>query len=173
MPTPDSDIPIFLQRLARHEVNSIVFDVAGSPGEFQMPAKDLYHDTVKTGLIKDGWTITDDPLRVQAGEKDLYIDLGARRLLAATKGDQKIAVEVKSFLGPSEVKDLQQALGQFILYHDLLAISDPERTLYLAVSLEVYREIFEEPIGMVLLENQRLRLIVFDPHQEVLLQWIH
>jgi hypothetical protein len=27
-----------------------------------MPAKDIYHNIVCTALIKDGWTITDDPL---------------------------------------------------------------------------------------------------------------
>ena len=27
-----------------------------------MPVKDIYHDTVKNALIKDGWTITHDPL---------------------------------------------------------------------------------------------------------------
>ncbi len=26
-----------------------------------MPAKDIYHNEVKNALIKDGWTITDDP----------------------------------------------------------------------------------------------------------------
>ena len=26
-----------------------------------MPAHDTFHDAVKHGLIKDGWTITDDP----------------------------------------------------------------------------------------------------------------
>jgi hypothetical protein len=29
-----------------------------------MPAKDKYHEAVKTALIKDGWTITDDPLHI-------------------------------------------------------------------------------------------------------------
>jgi hypothetical protein len=30
-----------------------------------MPAKDIYHDTVKNALVKDGWTITHDPLRIR------------------------------------------------------------------------------------------------------------
>ena len=30
-----------------------------------MPAKDIHHDTVKNALIKDGWTITHDPLRLR------------------------------------------------------------------------------------------------------------
>ena len=27
-------------------------------------AKDIYHDTVRTALEKDGWTITDDPFNL-------------------------------------------------------------------------------------------------------------
>jgi XisH protein len=55
--------------------------------------------TVKTALIKDGWTITDDPLTLAIGERDLYVDLGAEKLLIADRGSQKIAVEVNSFDG--------------------------------------------------------------------------
>jgi hypothetical protein len=76
-----------------------------------MPARDRYHDQVKNALIKDGWTITDDPLHVKWGRKDMYVDLGAERLLAAEKGERKIAVEVKSFLGPSEMSDLEQSVS--------------------------------------------------------------
>lgn len=80
-----------------------------------MPAKDIYHDTVKKALIKDGWVITHDPLILKWGSKDLYVDLGAEQLVAAEKEGRKIAVEVKSFVSPSEVEDLEHALGQFIL----------------------------------------------------------
>ena len=66
-----------------------------------MPARDRYHDRVKNALIKNGWTITDDPLHIKWGKKDRYVDLGAEQLLAAEKGKRKIAVEVKGFLGHS------------------------------------------------------------------------
>ncbi len=32
-----------------------------------MPARDKVHDIVKNALIKDGWTITDDPLTLKFG----------------------------------------------------------------------------------------------------------
>ena len=63
-----------------------------------MPAKDIYHETVKNALIKDGWTITHDPLVLRWGTTDVYVDLGAEQLLAAEKNEQKIAVEIKSFV---------------------------------------------------------------------------
>ena len=81
-----------------------------------MPAKDLYHDAVKAALIRDQWIITHDPLTLKLGKKDFYVDLGARRLLAAQKEERKIAVEIKSFTGRSDINDLEKALGQYILY---------------------------------------------------------
>jgi len=62
-----------------------------------MPSKDLFHDTVKTALEKDGWTVTDEHLFIQVEDIDFYIDLTAERILAAEKTGQKIAVEVKLF----------------------------------------------------------------------------
>jgi hypothetical protein len=137
-----------------------------------MPVRDIYHDTVKKALIKDGWTITHDPLVLKWGFKDLYVDLGAERLLAAEKEGRKIAVEVKSFVGESEVDDLEDAVGKFILYHDILDRTEPDRVLYLAVRQAVHVSVFEEPIGRILLENQRVRLIIFDPQAEVIVKWI-
>jgi hypothetical protein len=102
-----------------------------------MPARDRYHNQVKAALVKDGWTITHDPLRLQWGAKDMYIDLGAEALLAAQKDLRKIAVEVKSFGSLSEMMDLEQAVGQFTVYHDVLSKVEPERELFLAVQEEV------------------------------------
>lgn len=136
-----------------------------------MPARDFYHDVVKLALIADGWTITHDPLVLQWGSKDLFVDLGAERLLAADKGDQKIAVEVKSFSGPSEIDDLEKALGQFILYHDILEEREPERRLYLAIPKEIHDDLFQEPVGQLLLKRERVRLLVFDSEAEVIVQW--
>ncbi|WP_255603813.1 XisH family protein [Oscillochloris sp. ZM17-4] len=90
-----------------------------------MPARDIYHRTVKQALIKAGWEITHDPLRLQWGSKDMYIDLGAETLVAAEQQGRKIAVEIKSFLGPSEIEDLRNALGQFILYRTIMQTTDP------------------------------------------------
>jgi len=137
-----------------------------------MPAKDLYHNVVKAALEKDGWAITHDPLRLQWGSRDLYVDLGAEELLAAEKGLRKIAVEIKSFVSASPVTDLENALGQYILYYDILARLESDRSLYLAIRQAVFLDLFEEPIGKLLLENNRMSLIVFDPQIEVIVKWL-
>ena len=76
--------------------------------------KDIYHDTVRTALEKDGWTITDDPLTLSVGKREVFVDLAAEKPLTAERQGEKIAVEVKSFISPSPVKDLQNAIGQYI-----------------------------------------------------------
>ncbi len=137
-----------------------------------MPAKDIYHDTVKRALQKDGWTITHDPFPLQIGRKRLSADLGAERLINAEKGTQKIVVEVKSFVGRSDVKDLEQALGQYILYRQVLNEMRSDRSLYLAISQAIFNSVFTIELGQVLLKNQIIKLIVFDDKSEVIVQWI-
>ncbi|MCY7276623.1 MAG: XisH family protein [Phormidesmis sp. CAN_BIN44] len=138
-----------------------------------MPARDIYHDTVKNALLKDGWTITHDPYRLKlARGKNLFIDLGAERLIAAERGIEKIVVEVKSFRSESEMRDLEDALGQFVLYEHLLTRYDPDRTLYLAVPDAVRQSVFEEEAGTVLIEDEVIRLFTFNPIQEVIVKWI-
>ena len=137
-----------------------------------MPARDIYHNTVKNALLKNGWTITHDPLKLEWGKKDLYVDLGAEQLIAAENAESKIAVEVKSFVGRSNIDDLEKALGQYILYNDILSEREPERILYLAIRNAVFTDLFEEPIGKLLLNKRRVKLIVFHPTEEVITQWI-
>lgn len=136
-----------------------------------MPARDIYHNTVKNALIKDGWTITHDPLRLTWGGKDMYVDLGAERLLAAEKAGQQIAVEIKSFVGDSEMDDLEKAIGQYVVYRAVLAEREPERVLYLAVPQDI-ADIFEQPLGKLLLKNDLAQVIGFDPQTEEIVQWI-
>nr|WP_044200089.1 XisH family protein [Oscillochloris trichoides] len=135
-----------------------------------MPARDIYHNAVTHALVKAGWQITYDPFRLQWGTKDMYVDLGAEELVAAEQQGQKIAVEIKSFIGPSEIEDLRNALGQFILYRTILEATEPERMLYLAIRDATYFAIFEEPVGQLLVQQQHLRLIVFSPDQEEVVQ---
>jgi hypothetical protein len=138
-----------------------------------MPARDYYHDIVKKALQKDGWTITHDPYRIRlARRKNLSVDLGAERLIAAEKGLEKIAIEIKSFRSASEMKDLEEAVGQFVLYEHLLTRYEPERKLYLAVPEDVRQSIFEEEAGQVLIEDKIIRLFSFNVNQAEVVVWI-
>lgn len=97
-----------------------------------MPAKDLYHDAVKSALIKEGWVIVADPYRTQYKDVDLYA-LAAERPIAAERGGQKIVVEIKSFVGRSLMTDFHNAVGQYAVYRSLIEATEPEYQLYLAI----------------------------------------
>jgi len=92
-----------------------------------MPARNVYHEAVVAALVTDGWTVTDDPLCLSIGGRDLFIDLGAERnTIAAERGGERIAVEVQTFAGASDVRNLQEAIGQYEIYRALLAVEMPD-----------------------------------------------
>jgi hypothetical protein len=138
-----------------------------------MPAKDIYHNTVIQSLKADGWTITHDPLYIAYGGRNLFVDLGAEHeAIAAQKESQKIAVEIKSFLNPSPIHDLQDAVGQYDIYRSVLLEVEPGRLLYLAVPNRVYQGIFTEQFGQLILNRIQIRLLVFDERLERIVRWI-
>jgi hypothetical protein len=144
-----------------------------SSGDCPMPAKNVYHDAVVRALIDEGWTITHDPLTISYGGKDLFVDLGAERVtLAAEKTGQKIAVEIQSFLSPSPVRDLQEAIGQYEIYRAILAETEPERQLFLAVPLRTFENLLSEKFGQLIISRLELRMLVFDETQQKVIQWI-
>jgi XisH protein len=137
-----------------------------------MPAKDLYHDSVKAALTKDGWIITKESLTFMVGKRPAIIDLAAEKILIAEKGAQKIAVEVKSFVSPSPMSDLEKALGQFFLYSDILSEREPDRILYLAISEAIHSSFFSEEIGKLLSRRRpELKFIIFNPDLQEIIQW--
>jgi hypothetical protein len=85
-----------------------------------MPAKDLYHDAVKNALIKDKWLIIADPYIIKYEDTELYADLAAEKPIAAERQGEKIVVEIKSFVGKSQMYDFHNALGQYIVYRNLI-----------------------------------------------------
>ncbi len=139
-----------------------------------MPAKDIYHATVVQALTADGWTITDDPFYIAYGGRELYIDIGAEKVtIAAERGHEKIAVEIKSFLKPSPVSDLQEAVGQYEIYRTVLKELEPQRQIYLAVPKRVYEGIFSERFGQLIISSIGINIIVFDEQLQRIIRWIN
>ncbi len=138
-----------------------------------MPAKDIYHDTVKRALIKDGWTITKENLHLPWGGTDTYVDIAAEKIFIAEKEGRKIAVEVKSFIGKSDISELEKAVGQFIIYRLAMRKKEPERELFLAVELGIYNSFFVNPDVLELIETEDLKVVVFDELKEVIVRWIN
>jgi XisH protein len=136
-------------------------------------AKDKIHQAVRDALEIGGWEITHDPYTLKVGRRKGFIDLGAKReIIAAVKGTEKIAVEVKSFLGQSDLDDFEYALGQFIIYFNALEEVEPERLLYLALPKEFYDHFFDDPFFEKLAKRYSLKFIVFDVKNSTIEQWI-
>ncbi len=135
-------------------------------------ARDLFHDIVRSALEKDGWVITDDPLSIRCGGVDIQIDLGVEKLLAAEKGTEKIAVEVKNFVSASKISEFHTALGQFINYRTALRLEEPERVLYLAVPLSVYDDFFKLAFTQIIAQENELKIVVYDVDKEEIATWI-
>ena len=137
-----------------------------------MPAKDFYHNTVVEALHKDGWVITHDPYYLRIGRHKTYIDLGAEKsLIAAEKGVEKIAVEIKSFTGPSDIDQFEDAFGQFLIYLVALQKKEPDRVLYLALPLSFYNRFFDDHFFIDLAKQYSLRMIIFEENLQTIVQW--
>lgn len=137
-----------------------------------MPRLDRFHHEVKRALEKDGWVITHDPYAITYGSKRIFVDLGAEYLLSAEKDSQKIAVEIKTFSGASDVHDLEQAVGQYVVYQQVLAETDKSRQLFLAVPTYAAESIFAIELGQLMITKKIISLIVFDPDREEITQWL-
>jgi hypothetical protein len=141
-----------------------------------MAQRDRYHQHVKNALIKDGWTITHDPLRLIAGTQNVFVDLGAERIIAAERADEegrilRIAIEVKSFLSISSVADLEQAVGQYLLYRGVLIRTEPDRILYLAISKHIYDTVFGTLLGQIALMDYGVKVVACDMDKEEVKLW--
>ncbi len=137
-----------------------------------MSRRDKTHDIVKNALIAEGWTITDDPYPVNIGGKSNEIDLAANRIIAATNGKEKIAVEIKSFLGTSTLTDFYHALGQFMLYLRALKSKEPDRVLFLAMPTTTYEELKRDVFIYPDYEDLNHKIIIYETDKISKLIWI-
>jgi len=136
-----------------------------------MPAKDIFHEAVKQALIKDGWIITHDPYTLKIEDEYLYVDLGAERMIAAERGTEKIAVEVKSFVKKSLLSAFHELVGQFINYKSALESQEYERILFIAIPEDTYKSLFQKSFIKNVVTRTQIKLIIFEPDEEIILQW--
>lgn len=139
-----------------------------------MAARDLYHNIVVEALVKDGWTITDDPLYLDYGSHNLYVDLGVERnTIGIQRGKDKLAIEIKTLAGASIVTEVQKAIGQYEMYESVLTDIEPDRIVYLAVPKVEFDLFFTQKLGQRLIEHRTLRIVVYDVDTKRISQWIN
>jgi hypothetical protein len=103
----------------------------------------------------------------------MYIDLGADKILAAERENEKIAVEIKSFFNTSAISEFHTALGQFINYRLALSEQEADRTLYLAVPIDSYTSFFTIRLVQNIIKTYQLKLITYQPETEDIIEWIN
>jgi hypothetical protein len=136
-------------------------------------ARDVFHQQVKNALIKEGWNITHDPFTIRISEAvKLQIDLAAEIAFAAERGADKIAVEIKSFIGDSDISSFHTALGQYLNYCQALEEQEADRLVYLAIPVDTYYDFFQLPFIQKTLKRYQVKLVVYDPKLEEIQSWI-
>jgi hypothetical protein len=138
-----------------------------------MSAKALFPEAVRRGLEKDQWHISNDPLELEWEEVKVKIDLAAERLIAAERGEEKIAVEIKSFISPSPISDFHTALGQFLNYRINARGQRPHPAALPRHSPRHLRHLLPSRFAQVAIERHQLKLIVYNPIIEEIVQWIN
>ena len=136
-------------------------------------AKDKHHEAVRFALEKEGWLVTDDPLSFSIGDAAFRIDLGAENCLGAERGTERIAVEIKTFLQPSPMHAFHEATGQYDNYLIALQMSDPTRMLFLAIPERIYQSFFQREFVKKVVEIKKIRLIIYEPTEELIISWIN
>ncbi len=131
-----------------------------------MPAKDDVHEAAVNSLIADGWAITKQHIAIMVDKRRLFVDIRAARQ------SETIYVEVKGFEADSQANALGEALGQYLLYRFAMDYVGLEVPLFLAVPISAYEGIWSELLGKITLQGGRIKLIVFDPEKQELVQWI-
>ncbi|MEZ4935019.1 MAG: element excision factor XisH family protein [Saprospiraceae bacterium] len=135
-------------------------------------ARDKFHHEFREALENDGWTVTHDPLTFKIGKIQVQIDLGAERLIAAERGEEKIAVEIKTFVNASFITALYEAVGKYIIYRNIVEMKEPDRILYMATPEPIYDEFFKEEVLQETLRKEKFKLIVYNPDIQTITQWI-
>lgn len=93
-------------------------------------------------------------------------------MFAAEKGEQKIAIEIKSFIGNSLINNFHEAIGQFLDYRIAIREKEPERELYLAIPLDIYNTFFKRRFIETVCKEYKINLLVFNPTTEEIISWI-
>jgi hypothetical protein len=135
-------------------------------------ARDKFHNEVRVALEKEGWTITHDPFKLMIGQRRGYIDLGSE-IIGAEKDNQKIAIEIKSFIGLSDLDQFEDALGQFLIYLFALRKIEEDRVLYLGIPRDFYENFFSDPFFVELCLFYKVKILVYNEIKAVINKWIN
>ncbi|MCI0709173.1 MAG: XisH family protein [Chloroflexi bacterium] len=137
-----------------------------------MPAIDLCEQQVIRALQKDDWLVTQQPVPIRIDKSCagyIYADL---RLRQRQGGQSVIVVEVKCFTSKrTPLEEFYQAVGQYVVYRNALALNDTHIPVYLSVPVQVYQTFFKLPLIQSVINDMQVNLVVIDLDKEEVIQW--
>jgi len=163
-----------LLKLKQYELQVFSINFVRNQTHYNM-AKDLFHENARKALENEGWLISADPLRIYISDTAyMEIDLAAENTFMAEKGDDKIAVEVKSFVKKSFISAFHEAMGQYLNYKSALADTESDRVVYLAIPEDAFHhELFQGKFIQKRLKEESANLLIFDISNNSITQWIN
>lgn len=93
-------------------------------------------------------------------------------MIIAEKEKEKIAVEVKSFIKPSPVQDMHEAIGKHEMYLLALEFHEADRKLFIAIPERAYDDFFQRPFIQALIKRKKVNLIIFNIDKREIVKWI-
>jgi len=88
-----------------------------------MPGHDICQPAILTALRKDGWSIVGQQVYVFKGKHVIYIDI------EATKESSQAFIEVKCFAETNTSTQFYIAVGQYLVYRQILLTEKPSHSL--------------------------------------------
>lgn len=136
-----------------------------------MPALDYCHPHVVRALEKDGWQVSDRPVKVDTANRTVYIDLEATRRINGNR--QHIVLgEIKCFPDRNNTtREIYIALGQYLIYRAVLAERGFGVPIYLAIPELVFETVFDSTVHRAIRDN-RIKLLVVNLESETVVRWI-
>lgn len=73
---------------------------------------------------------------------------------------------------PATLQDLEDTLGQYLIYLSFLKRIEPDRKLYIAIPDVVYALFVESQAIQMLLHDNNVPLIIVNPDTEEVVEWV-
>lgn len=140
-----------------------------------MSKRDFIHVAVREALENEGWEITDDPFLIDLKfeETSFKVDIGAQKLISATKGAKEIAVEIKTLGEMSVINAFHTVLGQYLNYRDALELSEDSAELFLGVSKEGYKKLYDSPFIKMQLVRYSIKIVIINIATKKITRWVN
>jgi hypothetical protein len=137
-------------------------------------ATDVCEPQIIRALENDGWHLVRKPLPIRTGERLLFADFTAQRVIGDDAEIEEIViVEVKCFTNPEyDLQELYTTVGQYHVYRAALAFNGLKLPLYLAVPLSAYERLIEDEVVSFLFESTAINLLIVDIEKEEIVRWL-